>query len=88
MLGDLIVAAGEAAKGEHARVAIFGECVHLLWARGETEAAIQLEELGNQLAEIYDLDILCGYCLGNVQGGMDTHIRERICAEHSAVHFC
>jgi CheY-like chemotaxis protein len=86
LLGSLIVTASEATKGDQARVAVFGECVHLLWAQGNAEAAIQVEELGNLLAKTYDVDILCGYSLGSVQGGMDSHIFQRICAEHSAVH--
>ena len=86
LLGNLISTAAEAAKGEQARVAIFGECVHLLWAEGNAEAAIQMEKLGNQLAETHDVDILCGYSLGSVQGGMNSQIFQRICAEHSAVY--
>jgi DNA-binding NarL/FixJ family response regulator len=86
LFGNLIVRAADAVKGEPARVAVFREGVHLLWAQGNAEAAIQLEKLGNQLAKIYDVDILCGYDVGKVQGGMDSHIFQRICAEHSAVH--
>jgi hypothetical protein len=86
LLGDLVVAAAEATKREQARVSIFGECVHLLWAEGNAEAAIQFEKLGNELLKTYDVDILCGYSLGCVQGGMDSHIFQRICAEHSAVY--
>jgi hypothetical protein len=86
LLGDLIVTAIEATKGEHPRVSIFGECVHLLWAVGNAEAAVQMEKLGNQLTKIHDVDILCGYSVNIVQGGMDSHIFQRICAEHSAVH--
>jgi DNA-binding NarL/FixJ family response regulator len=81
--GDLIMTAAKAAKVETPRVAIFGECVHLLWEQGNAEAAIQMEKLGNQLANKYDVDILCGYFL---DGRMDVHIYQRICAEHSAVH--
>jgi len=84
--GDLIVTAAAAAKGERARVAIFGECVHLLWAQGNAEAAIQMERLCKQLPKTCDLDILCGYSLGSVEDGMDANIFQRICAEHSAVH--
>ena len=86
LLGDLIETAAKAALGEQARVAIFGEMCHLLWAQGNAEAAIQVEKLGNQLAKTYDVDILCGYSLGSVQGGMDSRVFERICAEHSAVY--
>jgi DNA-binding NarL/FixJ family response regulator len=86
VLGNLIATAAEASKGEPARVAIFGEMCHLLWAQGNAEAAIQVEKLGNQLVKTYDVDILCGYSLSSVQGGMDSHIFQRICAEHSAVY--
>jgi hypothetical protein len=60
--------------------------VHLLLAQGNAEVAIQVEKLGNQLAETNDVDILCGYSVRNLQGGMDSHIFQRICAEHSAVY--
>ena len=83
---NLIVKAADAAKGEQARVAVFGEGVHLLWAQGNAEAAIQAEELCNQLVKTYDVDILCGYSLRSVQGEMESHIFQRICAEHSAVY--
>jgi DNA-binding NarL/FixJ family response regulator len=84
-LGNLLVTATQAAKGGQGRVAIFGECVQLLWAQGNAEAAIQLERLGNQLATTYDVDILCGYSVGD-QGGADSHFLQRVCAEHSDVH--
>ena len=86
VLGNLITTAAKAVKGKQARVAIFGEMCHLLWAQGNAEAAIQVEKLGNHLAKAYDIDILCGYSVGSVQGGMDSQIFQRICAEHSAVH--
>jgi hypothetical protein len=76
LLGDLIATAAEAAKEGQSRVAVFGECVQLLWAQGNAEAAIQTD----------DVDILCGYSLSRVQGGMDEQTFRRICAEHSAVH--
>lgn len=86
LLGDLIGRAAKATKREQARVAIFGEMCHLLWAERNAEAAIQVEKLGNQLAKTHDVDILCGYSLSSVQGSMDSRVFQRICAEHSAVH--
>jgi DNA-binding response OmpR family regulator len=83
ILGSLIATA--TANGRQGRVAIFGECVHLLWAQGNAEAAIQVEKLANQLAKKYSVDILCAYSLDSVEGGMDSHILREICAEHSAV---
>jgi DNA-binding NarL/FixJ family response regulator len=83
---EVIRRAAEAATAGQCRVAIFGECVHLLWTQGNAEAAIKMESLGNQLANKYDLDILCAYSLKSFQGGIGSHVFERICAEHSAVH--
>ena len=84
--GRLIVRATKAANGEHPRVAFFGEGTHLLWTQGNVHAAIQDEKLCNELTKIYDIDILCGYSVENVQGGMDGNLFQQICAEHSAVH--
>ena len=83
---NLIATATEATNGDRVRVAVFGECVHLLWEQGNVEAAIQVERLGNQHAKAHDVDILCGYFTGSVRGGMDSHCFQRICAEHSAVY--
>jgi CheY-like chemotaxis protein len=85
VLGDLVATAAKAGKGEQARVAIFGEMCHLLWAQGNAEAAIQVEKLGNLLVKRYDVDILCGYVMKSFQREPERHIYERICAEHSAV---
>ncbi len=84
--GDLIVEAAKAAKVKHARVAACGECAPLLWARGKAQAAIRLEHLWEEIAKSYGVDVLCGYPLGSFQGGVGSHIFQRICAEHSAVH--
>jgi CheY-like chemotaxis protein len=86
LLGDLIVTAREAAEGEHPRVSFFGECVHLLWAQGNAEAAILTEKLCNKLTRVHDVDILCGYSVSSVQGGMDERVFHHICAEHSAFY--
>jgi DNA-binding response OmpR family regulator len=86
LFGDLIARVAEAVKGEQARVAVFGEGVQLLWAQDNVEAAIRVESLTNRIAKKYDVDILCGYCPGTVQGEMDSHVFQRICEEHSAVY--
>jgi DNA-binding NarL/FixJ family response regulator len=86
VLGELISIAAAAVEGKRGRVSIFGEMCHLLWAQGNREAAIQVEKLGNQLGRTFEVDILCGYSVSRVQGGMDQQFFQRICAEHSAVH--
>jgi hypothetical protein len=84
--GDLIAEAAKAVKVEPARVAACGECAPLLWAQGKAEAAIRLEHLWDEIAKSHGLDVLCAYPLGSFQGGVGSHIFERICAEHSVVH--
>lgn len=37
--------------------------------------------------KMYDVDILCGYSLGSVEGGMDDHVFRQICAEQSVVRI-
>jgi hypothetical protein len=84
--GDLILSAAAVANSQDPRVAIFGECVHLLWAEGNAEAAVRVEKLGNELVNAYDIDIRCGYSLHTLHDRMDGDIYQRICGEHSAVH--
>jgi DNA-binding NarL/FixJ family response regulator len=89
LMGGLILTTAKAAQthtGEQGRVAIFGECASLLWAEGKEDVAIEVEKLGNQLLNTYDIEILCGYSLGNIQGGMQGSMFQRVCAEHSVVH--
>jgi len=82
---NLITAAAKVAKGKPPRVAVCGECAPTLWLQGKGEAAIQLEHLWDEISAKYDLDVLCGYVLTNFQRELQDHVRERICAEHSAV---
>jgi DNA-binding NarL/FixJ family response regulator len=84
--GSLITTATRSVKVGQARVAIFGECAQLLCAEGNPEAAIEIEKFANQLAESYPINILCAFCEDKIQGGMNPHIFQRICSEHSAVH--
>jgi hypothetical protein len=57
----------------------------MLWAEGKAEAALQLERLWDQTATKHDIDILCGYVLGDIHKE-DNPIFASICAEHSAVY--
>lgn len=82
---SLITAAGKAAKGKPPSVAVCGECAPALWLQGNADAAIQLEHLWDEIAAKYDLDVLCGYVLTDFQREHQNDVRERICAEHSAV---
>jgi DNA-binding NarL/FixJ family response regulator len=83
--GKLIASVSKAAKAEHPRIAIFGEGVALLWAEGNPDGAIQLEKLGNDLAKIHKVDILCAYPF-TLHIQKDRHAFKAVCAEHSAVY--
>jgi DNA-binding NarL/FixJ family response regulator len=80
----LIESTSKAAKATHPRVAIFGEGAALLWAEGKKEAAIRLEQLGNDLAQTRKVDILCAYPF-SLQIQEDKPSFAAICREHSAV---
>jgi DNA-binding NarL/FixJ family response regulator len=83
--GNRIMAAAKAAKGKPPRVSVCGECAPLLSMFGKGEAAIRMEQLWNEIAKTYDVDILCGYPLGKFHGKQGRRLFQRICAEHSAV---
>jgi DNA-binding NarL/FixJ family response regulator len=86
VVGGLVSGAAKAGKGEHSRVAMWGECGPLLWAEGKVDAAIRLEQLLNWLATIYEFDVLCAYALSSFHGEEHGHIFQSICTEHSAAY--
>jgi hypothetical protein len=63
-----------------------GECAPFLWAEGNADAAIQLEQLWDEVSTTFKVDILCGYALSSFHGEEDEHVFQSICAEHSAVY--
>ena len=76
---DLIAAAARTTLS--GRVAICGECGAILWAQGNSDAAIQIERLCSQLAKRYEMDILCGFSLSSFYREEDKQIFEKICRE-------
>jgi len=84
---SLIEKATKATKSETPRVAFCGECVGLLCAAGNANAAIQLEKSGNELMKTHSIDILCAYPISGFRVDKDKLAFRNICAEHSAVHF-
>jgi DNA-binding NarL/FixJ family response regulator len=84
--GDLIREAAKGAKGEHPRVAACGEGVHTLLAAGNLEATIMLERLWDEIAQHYEVDVLCGYFRTTFANEESISTLERVCAEHRAAH--
>jgi hypothetical protein len=57
--------------------------VDVLWKRGESNAAIQLEMLWNKLAMQHHFALLCGYAMGSFYK-QSTYF-EDICRQHTKV---
>ncbi len=85
-IGGFIEAAARAAQSDEPQVVVFGEAVDLLQAEGKAHAAIRLEQLWNEVAKTFEVDILCGYALSNFHNGEHQHVFQSIFAEHSAVY--
>ena len=84
-LGRLIDDVSKATGLESPRVALCGECVGLLCASGRLDAAIAIEETGNDLVRADHVDILCAYPLPRWRD--DDLTFGRVCAQHSAVRY-
>jgi hypothetical protein len=68
-------------------VRIFGEMVAVLWAEGQTRAAIRLEELWNELATRHAFSLLCAYPIAGFPDQKVDLSLLRVCHTHTHVHF-
>ena len=80
----LVMKAARAATSEHPRVAACGDGTSTLWREGRGDAAVRVEQLWDDLAIAYQLDIFCGFPMS--PGDEHTDIYHKMCAAHSAVH--
>jgi PAS domain S-box-containing protein len=82
VLGGIVRQAAQLGNGQ---VRAFGEMVALLWAEGQHEAALHLEELWNDLARTHSFSLLCAYPMDGFRheehGGSFLHI----CNSHREV---
>ena len=74
----------QSAAGSH-RVRAFGEMVAVLWAEGEREAAIRLEELWDDLARQLPFTLLCAYPLAAFGREDDADALRAVCGHHTRV---
>jgi DNA-binding NarL/FixJ family response regulator len=82
---SLLMNAASAAAGKRLRVAACGDGAGTLWSEGKVEEAIRLEQLWDQLARRYNIDVFCGYVTPALSRDEERDVFERICAEHSSV---
>ena len=66
-IGGAIDAATKAAKSKDPRVVVCGEGAGFLLAEGKADAAIQLRQLCDELAQSHEVDVLCAYPLDFAQ---------------------
>ena len=67
----------------NAPVRVYGEMVAVLWASGEYDAAVRVEELWNDLREECDFSLFCAYPLkGFAQAGQNGQLRQ-VCDRHT-----
>src|ERR1700730_3190896 len=85
VVGATVSRAAAAVRGEHSRVAAYGEMVSLLWAKGEYEAVVRLEQLWNDLSKTHSFALRCGYPLKGFDRKDHSDLFLKICTEHSAV---
>jgi hypothetical protein len=81
VLSNLIEPAARATAGGESGVAICGECASILWAQGKVDAAIQVEQLCNELATRYEMNILCGFSLSRFYSEEAQQMFQEICKE-------
>jgi PAS domain S-box-containing protein len=82
VIGTLLTkAAGAPRRG----VRVFCELVALLWAEGNREGAIRLEELWNELDRTQSFNLLCACWMGQFCGTSNAELFNRICRAHSVV---
>jgi PAS domain S-box-containing protein len=67
------------------KLAAFGEMVALLWANGNRQGAIELEDLWNKLAARLKFSLRCGYPMKGFGKDSDSALFEKICSQHSEV---
>jgi CheY-like chemotaxis protein len=82
---ELLTETARRAGGQHAEIAACGECSPTVWAKGNVEAAIQLERLWDDIAKSRQMEILCAYPLAARDESVPA-VR-RLCAEHTAIEI-
>ena len=85
VIGDPLTRAASSVAKERRRIAAFGEMVNILWATGNYEGALRLEQLWNRLAERHLFSLLCAYPITGFSSAKHTDAFLKICGEHSTV---
>jgi DNA-binding NarL/FixJ family response regulator len=82
----LIMEAARASKRDPPRVSLCGDAAATLLQDGLTDSAIRLEQLWDDVARTYNVDIFCPYSCHDLRCDDESPIFRDLCAAHSAVH--
>ena len=80
-VGGIVARAAEGGR----RVRIYGEMVALLWAEGNRDGALRLEELWNRLQQARPFTLFCAYPMDGFGGDALAEPMRGVCAGHSRV---
>ena len=83
VLGPVLIRASLASGNAKRRVTAFGEMVALLCAQGNSDAAVRLEQLWNNLAKIHNFSLYCAYPSQAFSRPEDRELFLRVGSEHS-----
>ena len=82
----LIMEAARGSKRVLARVSVCGECAATLLHEGLADAAIRFEQLWDDVARTYNVDIFCAYSSQGLRCDDESPVFRDLRAAHSAVH--
>jgi signal transduction histidine kinase len=85
LAGQTIAEARGACEGDSGEVAIYGEMVNVLCARGRVDAAVHLEQLWNEVLEKHPASLLCGYPVETFNQETSAATLSQVCAHHHHV---
>jgi signal transduction histidine kinase len=85
VVGRILAQLTTSAIGKTPHVAAFGEMVALLWAQGNGDGALRLEQLWNNLTRIYPISLRCAYPMSGFERENHGDSLLKICGEHSHV---
>ncbi len=74
-----------AKASKQGKLRVFGEMVALLWANGNRQAAVRLEELWNDFRKTHVLSLCCAYPIRSFGSDTDASLFMKVCAQHTPV---
>ena len=83
VVGAVVRGAAATAGGRPVRA--YGEIVALMWEAGYVGAALELEDLWNELGRDVDFSLYCAYPRAVVGGDADRDALDTVCRQHSGL---